>query len=187
MSNYPDWVNDYKEKGTSVKKVGNSYYLYKATSKRVEGKKYPQPIHTFIGKITKSGVEHSKTKKVSIGEIYVYEYGFSYALKKIVPVKFFKDIRDDVKAEYIFLNVIKHFSPRSYLLREIDLPSEEDLHMSLGVQIRKIERLCNIKMKELFPLLNLYLVDVDGNEMISTGTEEINKIMERIGENNYEL
>ncbi|MDR1135792.1 MAG: hypothetical protein LBL49_06395 [Clostridiales Family XIII bacterium] len=41
MSNYPDWVNAFKVKGTSVKKVGNEYYLYKSTSKRVPGKKYP--------------------------------------------------------------------------------------------------------------------------------------------------
>jgi hypothetical protein len=35
MSNYPDWVNAFKEKGTSVKKVGNEFYLYHATSKRI--------------------------------------------------------------------------------------------------------------------------------------------------------
>ena len=40
MSNYPDWVNAFKEKGTSVKKVGNEYYLYRTTSKRVPGKKW---------------------------------------------------------------------------------------------------------------------------------------------------
>ena len=37
MSKYPDWVNAFKEKGTSIKKVGNEYYLYRATSKRVPG------------------------------------------------------------------------------------------------------------------------------------------------------
>jgi len=33
MSKYPDWVVACKEKGTSVKKVGNEYYLYRSTSR----------------------------------------------------------------------------------------------------------------------------------------------------------
>jgi len=186
MSNYPDWVNAYKEKGTSIKKVGNSYYLYKSTSKRVQGKKYPQPVQKFVGTITKDGVKRSKIKKVELGKVHVYEYGFSYALKKIVPAKFFDDIRDSEKAEHVFLNVIKHFSPRSYLLRGTRLPSTEELHMSLSVQTRKIERLCKIKMEELFPLMNLYLVEIDGNEMISEKTEEMKSILERVGVKNYD-
>ena len=38
---YPDWVQKYRIKGTTVKKKGDSYYLYKRTSRRVKGKKYP--------------------------------------------------------------------------------------------------------------------------------------------------
>ena len=36
---YPDWVQKYRAKGTTVKKKGDSYYLYKRTSRRVKGKK----------------------------------------------------------------------------------------------------------------------------------------------------
>jgi len=36
---YPEWVQQQRTKGTTVKKVGNTYYLYKRTSKRVPGKK----------------------------------------------------------------------------------------------------------------------------------------------------
>ena len=49
---YPDWVQKYREKGTTVKKVGNNFYLYRHSSKRVPGKKYPVPVDTYIGKIT---------------------------------------------------------------------------------------------------------------------------------------
>lgn len=45
---YPDWVQKYRTKGTTVKKKGDSYYLYKRTSRRVKGKKYPQPVDTYI-------------------------------------------------------------------------------------------------------------------------------------------
>ena len=50
---YPDWVQKYRTKGTTVKKKGDSYYLYKRTSRRVKGKKYPQPVDTYIGVITR--------------------------------------------------------------------------------------------------------------------------------------
>ena len=45
---YPEWVQNYRTKGTTVKKIGNSYYLYKRTSRRVPGKKYPQPVDTYM-------------------------------------------------------------------------------------------------------------------------------------------
>ena len=44
---YPEWVQQQRIKGTTVKKVGNTYYLYKRTSKRIPGKKYPQPVDTY--------------------------------------------------------------------------------------------------------------------------------------------
>ena len=52
---YPEWVQKYREKGTTVKKKGDSYYLYKRTSRRVPGKKYPQPVDTYVGIITPDG------------------------------------------------------------------------------------------------------------------------------------
>ena len=36
MADYPDWVKKFRRKGTAVKKVGNSYYLYQHTSKRAK-------------------------------------------------------------------------------------------------------------------------------------------------------
>ncbi len=36
---YPDWVQEQGTKGTTVKKSGNNYYLYKHTSRRVPGEK----------------------------------------------------------------------------------------------------------------------------------------------------
>lgn len=53
---YPEWVEKYHIEGTSVKKIKENYYLYKVTSKRVEGKNYPVSIQKYIGKITPEGV-----------------------------------------------------------------------------------------------------------------------------------
>lgn len=41
---YPEWVQEQRVKGTTVKKVGNTYYLYKRTSKRIPGKNTPSQL-----------------------------------------------------------------------------------------------------------------------------------------------
>jgi len=61
---YPEWVQKYREQGTTIKKKGDAYYLYKRTSKRVPGKKYPQAVDTYIGVITPDGVVKSNMKKI---------------------------------------------------------------------------------------------------------------------------
>lgn len=68
---YPDWVQKQKTTGTTVKKVGNHYYLYKHSSKRVRGKKNPVPVDTYIGKITPEGIEKSGSKKVVVNDAEV--------------------------------------------------------------------------------------------------------------------
>ena len=68
---YPDWVQKQKTTGTTVKKVGNNYYLYKHSSKRVPGKKNPVPVDTYIGKITPEGVKKSGSKKVAVNDAEV--------------------------------------------------------------------------------------------------------------------
>lgn len=53
---YPDWVEKYHTKGTSIKLINGTYYLYNVTSKRVKDKAYPVSIQKYIGKITKEGL-----------------------------------------------------------------------------------------------------------------------------------
>lgn len=60
---YPDWVQEYRTKGTTVKTKGDACYLYKRTSRRVKGKKYLQPVDTYIGIITPDGVIKSGKKE----------------------------------------------------------------------------------------------------------------------------
>lgn len=52
----PEWVQKYKRPGTTVKKIGNNYYLYHATSRWNSEKRYPESVQTYIGKITENGV-----------------------------------------------------------------------------------------------------------------------------------
>lgn len=59
----PEWVQKYKKQGTTVKKIGDNYYLYRATSKWNPEKHSPESVQTYIGKITEEGVFN---KRVSI-------------------------------------------------------------------------------------------------------------------------
>ena len=86
---YPDWVQEYRTRGTTVKRKGEKYYLYKRTSRRVPGKKYPQPVDTYIGVITPEGVLKSDKKKVTLTDASVKEFGFSRAVE--ISRSFFAD------------------------------------------------------------------------------------------------
>ena len=92
---YPDWVQKHRTKGTTVKKRGDSYYLYKRTSRRVKGKKYPQPVDTYIGVITPEGVIQSNKRKVDLTDAEVWEYGFSKAVWELCPDDWKKPLGDD--------------------------------------------------------------------------------------------
>ena len=56
MKRYPDWVEKQHIKGTSIKQIGDNYYLYSVTSKHSKDKGYPVSIQRYIGKITKDGL-----------------------------------------------------------------------------------------------------------------------------------
>jgi hypothetical protein len=181
MANYPEWVTQHRQPGTSIKKVGNSYYLYKTTSVRVPGKKNPQPKSEYIGTITPDGVVKTGVRKMTSNVVRVYEYGFSYALKQLKPARFTSDIRDKGKAELLFLHMIKQYSPHSYLLRGAALPEAKELHLSLPAQTRKYERLAGVSIQSLLPLGQLYLVEMDGQEFVSQVTAEIAELMKETG------
>lgn len=72
----PEWVEQHKKPGTTIKKIGKNYYLYYATSKRVPGKNYPVCEQTYIGKITENGIVQdrvainiSKTRACQLREL----------------------------------------------------------------------------------------------------------------------
>jgi hypothetical protein len=181
MSRYPEWVNAFKEKGTSVKKVGNEYYLYKSTSRRVAGKKYPQPVQEYIGVITKEGVVKTNVRKVSTDTVRVYEYGMSYVMQLLLPDEFLVNSHDEQTLRLAFLHIVRRASPKSYLLRGVVLPEPSALHINLNVQMKRYERLAGISIEELYPLKELYLVETKECDMLSEVTPEMQAVLARLG------
>ena len=173
MADYPDWVKKFRRKGTAVKKVGNSYYLYQHTSKRVPGKKYPQAVDKFIGVITPDGVVEKNKKKVSLEDIEVYEYGFSYALYSICPEKWKKLLKDEWFA--VLKSIISYYSPNSYLLEVNDECSK-----NVSLYERKLFDSLNISLEELLSLSTIYLLRFKDRDVISKINDDQNAILDRL-------
>ena len=148
---YPEWVQAFRTRGTTVKKKGNAYYLYRRTSKRVPGKRYPQPVDTYIGLITPNGIIESGKRKLDITSAEVREYGFSKAMKELCPGTWKKPLGE--KWEAVFLHLINKYSSRSYLLRGIDLGDAEKLQCSMNAQYslftRRLFKEYGIDLEEL--------------------------------------
>lgn len=180
---YPDWVQAQRVKGTTVKKKGDSYYLYKRTSKRVPGKKYPQPVDTYIGIITPEGVIQTEKKKVLLTNIIVREFGFSKAVWKLCPDAWKKAVGEEW--EDVLRKIIIDKSPESYLGMDYTPKSSEEFHCSVGAQVgmlsRRIFKQHKIEWTELELLKTIYLVRIGKEEAVSQINAEQQAFLDRIG------
>ena len=171
--NYPDWVKKFRTKGTAIKKVGNSYYLYKHSSKRVPGKKYPQAVDTYIGLITPDGVVKKSKKKVSLENIEVFEYGFT-CIRYYVSWKWKNDLKEDWR-DVLYL-IIKEYSPNSYLLRDHEFKKTS---VRLSLQTKKLEDEIGVSLDELIELNTIYLLCFQDKEAISKINDKHKSIIDK--------
>lgn len=180
---YPEWVQAYRTKGNTVKKKGDSYYLYKRTSKRVKGKKYPQPVDTYVGRITPSGVVEGERKMMKLSDISVREYGFSYIIKKLCPESW--KTAHGKMWEDILNTIIVKWSPNSYIQDRETIKDEQDLHLQIAAQMaslsRKIYKEQHVEMKELEPMKWLYLVTSGKSSSLSKIRPEQENLLVRLG------
>ena len=182
---YPEWVQKYRTQGTTVKKVGDNYYLYKHSSKRVEGKKNPMPKDSYIGRITPDGVIKSSSKKINTVEsdVIVKEYGFSMALEKLCPTGWKEPLGKEWQK--VLDKIILTESPESYITELRDTGKELDPHIQLGAQKSSLQRRMKneygIEIRDLRPLLTIYLVKIGEKKIISRVEPEQKKVLERFG------
>lgn len=180
---YPDWVQKHRTKGTTVKKKGESYYLYKRTSKRVPGKKYPQPVDTYIGLITPEGVIYSDKKKVTLSNIEVREYGFTKAIQELCPDGWKKPLGKDW--EDVLTIILLKWSPESFLKDRPTRKTEDDFHYQFAAQAaslsRRIFKEYGIDLKELEILKTIYLVRIEKNSAISVVSPAQQNIIDHLG------
>ena len=179
---YPEWVQKYRTKGMTVKKKGDAYYLYKRTSKRVPGKKYPQPVDTYVGIITPEGVVESKKKKVELSNIEVWEYGFSKSILDLCPEGWKKPLGDEW--EDVLRIIICSWSDASYLQKE-KLKDKDGFRCQFNTQAASLSRRIwkdhKVDIKELAPLKKVYLVKIGKENVISKIEPEQEEILVRLG------
>ena len=180
---YPEWVQAHKTKGTTVKKVGENYYLYKHTSKRVSGKKYPQPVDTYIGVITPDGIIESGKKKMKLSGIEVKEYGYSKAVWSLCPEDWKHPLGEDW--EDVLSIIIVEQSPYSYLKRERQIREKDEFRYQFPVQLASLgKRIFNAhktSLKELRILESIYLVYLEKETTVSVINDEQKRLIDRLG------
>ena len=180
---YPDWVQEQRTRGTTVKKKGDTYYLYKRTSRRVPGKKYPQPVDTYIGIITPEGVLKSEKKKISIGGIEVKDYGFSKAVWQLCPEGLKKPLGNDW--EDVLSLILWKWSPETYLLKERTLKTERDFHYQFPAQAsslsRRLYKEYGVGLEKLQILKSVYLLYFEKEKVVSKIDPEQEELLEKIG------
>ena len=180
---YPQWVQEQRTQGTTVKKKGDTYYLYKRTSKRVPGKKYPQPVDTYIGIITPEGVIKSEKKKISLGGIEVKEYGFSKAVWQLCPEGWKKPLGNDW--EDVLSIILWKWSPETYLLKEKVLKTEQDFHYQFNAQTAALSRRFykehGMDIKDLQILKSIYLLYFEKEKVVSKISPEQEEVLWKTG------
>ena len=88
----PEWAEKYRRPGTTIKKIGNGYYLYTATSHIVAGKKYPVSVQNYLGRITENGLIDARVS-IRISD---------------TPAKRLGDLIFDVDGEYADIILLEH-------------------------------------------------------------------------------
>ena len=171
---YPDWVQKQRRKGTTVKEKGGKYYLYKRTSHRVEGKKYPQPVDTYIGVITPDGVIESRRRIVNVTDIEVYEYGFTESVLQLCPESWKKAIGEDWE-DYLKV-IIKEKSEYTYLLKDNKIKTKEEFRHNYGAQVGSLNKRMRLEtgtdLNELMLLKDIYLIYLEKGPVVSRITGE---------------
>ena len=179
---YPEWVQQQRIKGTTVKKVGNTYYLYKRTSKRVPGKKYPQPVDTYIGIITPDGIIERKRRQLATTSIKVKEYGFSKAVWDSCPDDWKKAVGEGWEDKLACM--IMKASPESYLSVDMDIKGEDELSFSAasqaGMLSRRFYKRYGVEFNSLEVLKSVYLVYIENHVFVSEITDEQMKLLKKI-------
>ncbi len=116
-TNHPAWALQHKQKGTELRLINGTYYLYQVTSKWNPEKKRPQKITgKLLGKITPEGFIESDKERLRKafhakpqGPFYVKEYGMFYLVQTLFKdyIIQLKDVFPEIWQEIVSLAFIR--------------------------------------------------------------------------------
>lgn len=194
---YPDWVEKYRTKGRTIRKVRDGYGLYECTSVYVKGQKYPKSVQKYLGMITEKDGFIPKNP-VNSTDPFI-EYGLSH----FILANFKRDLERSVynaSSEIIRLGII------FFMFGSIDPSLIASTYLSCnclerlseraagGVSVTRLKSVSNkigSLLEEHIPderdrlvlvrLLSLAVVRKDGNPGKVIYPGEAQKIAERYG------
>lgn len=153
---YPEWVEKYRGKGRTIRKVRNGYGLYKCTSEYVPGAKYPKLVQTYLGMITEDKGFIPK-KSVSDSPSYI-EYGLSHFIwinfKRILVRSTFTGDELLVRLgiiSYLFGSVREDLIPLTYLSDGMEGALCERLRSTSPNRIKAISNKIHSALSEKIP------------------------------------
>ena len=185
---YPDYVKQFRPKGTVVKRVNNTFYAYYATSKRNPDKKYPvQIIKGLAGRIDESGFHPLSKALVDTKHVVVRECGFTNFLLKFEE-EYISRRKERVKERRnLYRSMIVYLSNNSYLNDDpgttVYSASEMIDKFQIGIpnQLTAISKICEYDLGDLEPLKYICSVTMGNRVFESELTDAQRKLLERIG------
>ena len=161
---YPDWVEKYRAKGKTIRKVRNGYGLYECTSAYVPGQKYPKSIQKYLGMITENDGFIPK-QSISDYQDYSIEYGLSHFIITNFKRELQRSIYDSNMSvvtlgivSYIFGSIDPIFLNSSYIsIQNIDDLSKTASSVS-NRRIKTISNKIDVLLKERIPSENDRLI-----------------------------
>lgn len=172
----PFEILKHKPPRTTITFKDGIYYLYKTTSKRVPGMKYPQATKTYIGTIDESGINYGKIK-IDPNNLQVYEYGYSVFIYHTCS-----KTKDRLKNRFVNFDDIFKF-----LISGLSFNSFFDNHSVIITNINinywtEILREEVVGLNEnLEPLKKVYKVISDSKDFIVYMDKEAKKILHKYG------
>lgn len=141
---YPDWVEKFRTKGRTIRKVKNGYALYSCTSVYVKGS-YPKSVQTYLGMITEE--DGFIPKGSSIATHQFIEYGLSY----ILWLNFKRDL---IRASYGGDEITARLGVIYYLFHSLDPSLIRSTYLANEIEDTLITRAKNTNLRRLVTIAN---------------------------------
>lgn len=136
---YPDWVEKFRTKGHTIRKVKNGYGLYSCTSIYVKGS-YPKSVQTYLGMITEK--DGFIPKGSSLAHHHFIEYGFTH----ILWLNFKRDI---VRSSYGGDELTAKLGLIFYVFHSVDPLIIQSTYLSHTIEQELIQRSFNTNRRRL--------------------------------------
>lgn len=166
----------HKPPSTTITFKDGIYYLYKTTSKRVPGMKYPQATKTYIGTIDEFGINYGRTK-IDPNKLLVYEYGFSQFVYHTCTKTKARLKNHFSDYDEIFKHLITMLSLNSIFYN----PSFTRTNININYWLEYLKDELGELHEELEPLKKVYKIISDSKEFIVYMDEEAKNILHKYG------